>query len=147
MKKQNYKLPLDISRFFSEKGGYLETCSELESIDQHIGLLLTTHCGEHGFDKEFGTRLWEIDFENIVSRSAWEDTFVKFISEAIQHNEKRLTETTIQIDVRDTLQEEASMQGYSVRKRVDIIILGTVISTGRQHGFKHTIYLGPLSRS
>ncbi len=146
MKKQHYKLPLEISRFFSESGGYLERCSELESIDQNIGLLLSTHCGEHGFDKEFGTRLWELDFENIVSKTAWEDTFIGYIREAIEKNEKRLKEVTIQIDVRDTLREEASLQGYSVRKRVDIIILGTMVSTNQKQGFKHTIYLGPLSR-
>lgn len=146
MKKGYYKLPLDIGKFFSESGGNLERCTELESIDQHLGLLLVTHRGEHGFNQQYGTKLWELDFENIVSRSAWEDRFVGYIRQAVTQHEKRIRDVEVKIDVRDMVREEVSMKGYSVRKRVDIIILATVISTGQRHGFKHIIYLGPLSK-
>lgn len=146
MKKGYYKLPLDIGKLFSESGGHLEQCSELESIDRHIELLLITHRGEHGFDRQYGTRLWELDFENIVSKSVWEERFVNYIRQAIVMHEKRLKDVEVKIDVKDMVREEVSMKGFSVRKRVDIIILGTVISTNKQHGFKHIIYLGPLSR-
>lgn len=146
MKKGFYKLPLDIGKFFSESGGNLERCTELESIDQHLGLLLVTHRGEHGFNQQYGTKLWELDFENIVSRSAWEDRFVGYIRQAVTQHEKRIRDVEVKIDVRDMVREEVSMKGYSVRKRVDIIILATVISTGQRHGFKHIIYLGPLSK-
>lgn len=137
---------MDIGKFFSESGGNLERCTELESIDQHLGLLLVTHRGEHGFNQQYGTKLWELDFENIVSRSAWEDRFVGYIRQAVTQHEKRIRDVEVKIDVRDMVREEVSMKGYSVRKRVDIIILATVISTGQRHGFKHIIYLGPLSK-
>ena len=141
-----YKLPLDISGFFSELGGTLEQCSELESIDQYLALILTSRPGEHSFDPSFGTKLWEMDFENVASKTVWEERFITYVSEAIEKYEKRLKNIEIQIYIKDVVREETAMQGFSVRKRVDVIILGTVISTNRQHGFKHILYLGPLSK-
>ncbi|NDV64652.1 GPW/gp25 family protein [Bacteroides sp. 224] len=141
-----YKLPLDISKFFSESGGTLEQCSELESIDQYLALILTTRHGEHSFDSLFGTRLWEMDFENIVSRATWEEKFTNYVKEAIEKYEKRLKNVEVKIDVKDVVREETAVQGFSVRKRVDVIILATVISSNKHHGFKHVLYLGPLSR-
>jgi phage baseplate assembly protein W len=146
MENENYKLPLDIGRFFSGHGGELERCSELESIDRHLGLLLVTHCGEHGFNQQYGTRLWDLDFENIVSRSEWESTFVGYIRRAIVVNETRLKDVEVTINVMDTAREDSVTMGYSVRKQVDVVVLGTVVSTGKRHGFKHIIYLGPLTR-
>lgn len=145
MKNTCYKLPLDIGRLFSERGGDLERCTELESIDQCLALLLTTHQGEHGFNRQFGSRLWEMDFENIVSYPLWEKRFIDYIREAIEENETRIRDVQIQIDVKDVLHEEASMAGFSVRKRVDIITQCIVVSTGQPAAFKHTVYLGPLS--
>jgi phage baseplate assembly protein W len=142
----HYKLPLDISRFFSEKGGYLERCTELESIDQHLGLLLATHRGEHGFDQRYGTKLWEMDFVNIVSRPAWEEEFITYIRQGIKLHEKRIKDVVIRLDIRDMVRENFALNGYNVRKRVDVSIHGTVISTNKRHTFRHFIYLGPLSR-
>jgi len=141
-----YKLPLDISKFFSDSGGTLEQCTELESIDQYLALILTTRPGEHSFDPSFGTRLWEMDFENIISKTAWEGKFTNYAKEAVEKHEKRLKNIEVRIDVKDVVREEIAVQGFSVRKRVDVIILATVISTSQQHGFKHVLYLGPLSR-
>ena len=139
-------MPLDFSRFFSESGGHLERCSELESIDQGLGLLLTTRQGEHSFDRQYGTKLGELDFENIVSRAAWEESFIRYIRQAIVDNEKRLREIQVQIKMKDVLREEALLSGFSVRKQVDIIVQAVMVSTGVRAAFKHTLYLGPLSR-
>jgi len=141
-----YKLPLDISSFFSESDGKLEQCSELESIDQHLALILTSRPGEHRFDSSFGTKISEMDFENIISKTIWEEKFIRYITESIEKYEKRLKNIKIQVNVRDVIREEVYMQGFSVKKKVDIIITGTLVSTNKQHGFKHLLYLGPLSR-
>jgi phage baseplate assembly protein W len=143
----NYKLPLDISRLFSDSGGKLEQCSELESIDQFLAAILSTRIGEHGFNHLFGSRLWEMDFENVESKSVWEEKFIEYATEAIIEHEKRLTNIEVQINVKDVLREDNVIQGFSVRKQVDIIIIGTVVSTNRKHGFKHVFYMGPLTSS
>lgn len=42
MKQKYYKLPVRLEKLFEGDIRQLERCSELESIDQHIELLLTT---------------------------------------------------------------------------------------------------------
>lgn len=52
MKQKYYKLPVRLEKLFEGDIRQLERCSELESIDQHIELLLTTCPGEHRFDPQ-----------------------------------------------------------------------------------------------
>ena len=124
----------------------MEQCTELESVDQSLAMLFSTHEGEHSFNHGYGTKLWEMDFVNVTSKAEWEERFVAYILEAIADNEKRIRDVRIQINVNDILQEEASMVGFSVRKRVDIITQAILVSTGGRAAFKHTLYVGPLSR-
>lgn len=145
MKQAYYKLPLNISRFFTEGNHRLQQCSEVESIDQFLGLLLRTCPGEHSFDPKFGCRIWELDFENVYSRGKWEGRFTQYVREAIVENEKRIKDVNIQLKVRDVLKEEAYMDSVTIRKCVDIFIEATVISTNGRSRFMHRIYLGPLS--
>ena len=50
------KLPLDFEALLSEdvENSRLASCTEIESIDQFIEMLIDTAPGEHAFDKEFG---------------------------------------------------------------------------------------------
>lgn len=146
MKNTNYKLPLDIDRLFSDSGGQLEKCSEMESIDQFLALLITTHPGEHSFNHDFGMKLWELDFENIVSLTVWEEQFTNYIRQAVEKYENRLRDVVVKIDVRDVAREDALWNAVTVRKQVDIIVTGNVVSTGKKSGFRHVVYMGPLSR-
>ena len=61
--RNNYKIPLDFSSFFDERKGGLGKCTEVESIDAHIELLITTYQGECSFDKQYGSTIGELDFE------------------------------------------------------------------------------------
>ena len=65
------KLPLDFEALLSEdvENSRLASCSEIESIDQFIELLISTAPGEHAFDKEFGCEIFFLDFESIVSHT------------------------------------------------------------------------------
>ncbi|MCC8036104.1 MAG: GPW/gp25 family protein [Rikenellaceae bacterium] len=147
MNEGNYKLPLDISRFFLDGKGRLDQCSEVESIDQFLGLLLTTHPGEHGFDQRFGTKIWELDFENIVSLPAWKERFRNYILDSVRENEKRLKDIDVSLEVREVVREEMALDCVTVRKQVDIKIRGIIASSGRPAAFRHVVYLGPLSRN
>lgn len=146
MKHGYYKLPLNISRFFTEEGGHLDQYGELESIDRYLDLLLITCQGEHGFNQNFGTKIWDFDFENVVSKTAWEEKFVRYIRQAVEDNEKRLKDIDVQIHIRDVLREEAYMNSVTMHKRVDVVITGVVASTNKRHGFKYSLYMSPLSK-
>lgn len=145
MRQGYYKLPLRLDRFFEENGGQLDQCSELESIDQHIEMLLTTCPGEHHFDSDFGCRIWDLDFQVISSFEQWEKQFKQFVRDSIVRYETRLTDVALDIHLREIVKEERSNCSITVRKRADIYVTARLISTDEPVRLKYTLYLGPLS--
>ena len=102
------KLPLDFEALLSEdvENSRLASCSEIESIDQFIELLISTAPGEHAFDKEFGCEIFFLDFESIVSHTRWEGQFSEYITKAITRHEKRLTGVNVRVIIDDTTRQD-----------------------------------------
>lgn len=144
MKQEYYKLPLDFDRFFSGDGQF-EKCTEAESIDQHIELLLTTCPGKHRFNPGYGCRIWELDFQTIASFKKWEELFRQYVLEAVERYEPRITDIALDIRLRDLVREERQSHAITVRKRADIHITARMLSTGEPIRMGYTLYLGPLS--
>lgn len=140
-----YKLPLDFSSAFMEDGSEMQRCNEIESIDQYIELLLTTCPGEHKFDKQFGCRIWEMDFENVISRKEWESSFVTYISEAIRTFEKRLKDLNVNISVNDVVRKDHGLQTTAIKKEVIVMVESRLVSNNEPCTFRYALYLGPLS--
>jgi len=140
-----YKLPLDYVRVFETKIRNLSLCNEKESIDQHLELLLTTCPGEHKYDPNYGCKIWDMDFERVVSMSRWEDLFMKYITEAIENYEPRISNVEIKVQFFDTKRVYEFPEATSIKKRVDIQIDATIVSTGLKCKFVYSLYLGPLS--
>lgn len=145
MDKNCYKLPICFEKLLDEESSGLAMCNELESIDQHIELLLTTCPGEHKFNKNYGCRIWDMDFARVVSRKRWEEEFTGYILEAIQFFEKRLSNVSISIQVMEVVKEDQLMKTTAIKKKVKIYITAVQVSTGKSCGFNYTLYLGPLA--
>ncbi len=139
-------MPFDFASAVEENGVPLRKCSELESIDQHIELLISTYPGEHTFDCEYGTDIWELDFERIVSMNAWKTQFIECLMKSISKYEQRITNCQYRLNVEEVLKENAVVNNVSVRKKVDIFVDAVLASTGDKCGFRYTLYLGPLSK-
>lgn len=140
-----YKLPLDFSSVFTEDGKKMQICNEVESIDQYIELLLTTCPGEHKFNKKFGCRIWEMDFENVVSRKEWEDNFMAYITESVRIFEKRLKDISVDISVNDVVRKDHTLQTTAIKKEVIVMIESRLVSNNEPCRFRYALYLGPLS--
>jgi phage baseplate assembly protein W len=121
------------------------TCSELESIDQNIGLILTTCPGEHKFNSEFGCGIWEMDFERVVSRKRWEDRFTGHILQAVHRFEKRLKNLTVAIHVMETVREDLVTHTTAIKEKVSVQINGKLVSNDTNCGFSYVLFLGPLT--
>ena len=121
MKKEYYKLPFDCKKFF-KNGGQFEKCTELESIDQHIELLLTTYPGEHRFDADYGCRIWEPDFESIASSKLWEEQFRVFVQDSVSHYEKRIPDMELIIELEDVDKGDRTSGSVKVPKRAETYI-------------------------
>jgi phage baseplate assembly protein W len=118
------KLPLDFGALLSEdvENSRLVSCSEIESIDQFIELLISTAPGEHAFDKEFGCEIFFLDFESIVSHTRWEGQFSEYITKAITQHEKRLTGVNVRVIIDDTTRQDNVFDAPAVKKRVQVYV-------------------------
>lgn len=145
MKKTFYKLPIRFDSIFDETSGEMPMCTEKESIDQNIELLLTTCPGEHKFNKNWGCRIWNMDFELVYSRKEWEEQFTSYILYAVQMFEQRLKNVTVAIQILEVAREDSVMKTTAIKKKVMVYINGILLSTGAPCGFHYALYLGPLS--
>ncbi len=65
------KLSLDFSSVLSNRP--LSRCSMEESIAQNIMLLITSHNGEIIGKEKFASKIWELEFSQLVKISEWEE--------------------------------------------------------------------------
>lgn len=140
-----YKLPIRFDSVFDEYAKPMDTCNEIVSIDQYIELLLTTCPGEHKFDKTFGCRIWEMDFERVASRKKWIDDFTAYVLEAVVAFEKRLKDVSVNISIRDVTREDYTMQTTAIKQEVMVYIDSRLVSNNDPCKFSYALYLGPLS--
>ncbi len=147
MEGNSYKLPLNLTALLNDdtERGWLETCSEKESIYQYLHLLINTCPGEHDFDKTFGTRIFDLDFEKIVSRTRWESLFTQYVTEAIIKNEKRLERIDVKVQIEEVTRIDTVFETSTIKKRAIIYVSGDLSRTGERCSFSYVLYLGPLS--
>lgn len=144
MEKKYYKLPLRLGALLKGEIQQLERCTEAESIDQHIKLLLTTCPGEHHFDENYGCRVWELDFGRVESAEKWKALLISYVVEAVNSYEPRLTDVFVNVELCEVTVDEV-MGNQSIRRRADIIVGGVLKSEGMSCRFGYKLYLGPLS--
>lgn len=140
-----YKLPLQLGTLFKEGEEQLQECSEIESIDGHLELLLTTCPGEHRFDKKYGSRIWELDFGMVASYKTWEELFTAYIHQTIAAYEPRIANIAVTLNIQEIIKEEQISNRVAVRKRADIYITAQIKSSAETVRFAYSLYLGPLS--
>ncbi len=121
-----------------------EKCSINDSIANFLHLLGTTYFGECTFDESFGNALWEVDFDNLTSNDKLRGIITQSMEDSIKHYEKRLTAVSIDIKLR---QESSSKNDKHpiIRKRIDILISGTVKQTSEPFKFVESFYIAPIS--
>lgn len=113
------KLPLDFGALLSEdvENSRLASCTEIESIDQFIEMLIDTAPGEHAFDKDFGCEIFYLDFESIISHTRWEGQFSDYITQAITRYEKRLTNVNVRVIIDDTTRQDNVFEASTIKTR------------------------------
>ncbi|PZW41561.1 gene 25-like lysozyme [Mesonia algae] len=142
MPKDYYSLPFKPSAFI--KNDSHEKCSIQDSVASFLHLLATTYFGECTFDESFGNALWEVDFDNLTSNDKLRGIITESILDSIKHYEKRLVEATVEIKLKqESVSKNNNLQ--MVRKRIDILISGTVKQTNEPFSFVESFYIAPMS--
>lgn len=141
MAKPYYEAPFNFKRFFEKKE--LKKLTVRDSIEQFISIIITTYFGEYTFDEEFGSEIWETDFDLLVNANVLKERIKYSLADQIRIYEKRLTN----IDLHVELMESVSQSSHKVRlkKYLYITITGTIIKTDERFQFTGDYYLAPLS--
>lgn len=88
------KMPLQLQSAVAKK---LQRCSYQESIAQHIMLLILSHHGEVIGREDFGSMIWDLEFNQLVKISDWEEGVKNSLIKTIEKYEKRLRNVDVNV--------------------------------------------------
>ena len=138
-----YKYPLALSRIF--ENNELTKCVLGESISQNIQLMITTAHGEHRYNELFGCKIWEMDFELVMSQRIWEEKLRQSLVAVIQEYEKRIENVTIDVQISEVEKFQPINRYIAIKRKVDIIVKATIVQTGEKYHFHTDLYLSPVA--
>ncbi len=143
MTKEGYFIyPLDVGRII--KGKTLQRISLRESISQHLHIIITSYLGENLFEPRFGCAIWQYDFDNTITDVRLRDLIKDSLVDAISAQETRIKSLDIKVIISQSEINSLSVL-KRIKKRVDIEINASLVSTSEVFKYFEYFYLGPLS--
>lgn len=125
--------------------GHIETCEVGESIAQNIMLLIVTKQGENRYDENYGNEVWNLEFDNGVTTTLWENIFINSLKKQIADYEPRIVNAKVEAYV-TFVEHGYETRGFSeVKKKVKIAINAKMESTGENFNFSTELFLSPMS--
>ncbi len=139
-----YKLPFDFGKIIHGQDAEFSS-SIAENIAQHIQLLITTKFGENRYDNNYGNEIWDLEFENSLTDTQWEEYFRLSVIKTVAQYEPRLLNPDATIHS-ELVEKMWPIKEYTeIKKRVVIVLKGTLAETGEKFAFKTELYLSPMS--
>jgi phage baseplate assembly protein W len=117
--------------------------TEQESIARHIRLVLSTKFGECHYDEEYGCGIWKQDYQTPTNVAVWRHELERSLTESLRRNEPRLSDLRVNISLAE--EKLALGSGGTIRKRLDIEISGTLVTTSELFSVKEKIYISPVA--
>ena len=140
----NYRIPFQPTTMMSTNG-HIETCEVGESIAQNIMLLIVTKQGENRYDENYGNEVWNLEFDNGVTTTLWENIFINSLKKQIADYEPRIVNAKVVAHV-TFVEHGYETRGFSeVKKKVKIAINAKMESTGENFNFSTELFLSPMS--
>lgn len=139
------KLPINFSDVVNGKSR--QYCSYEESIAQYLMMMITSRYGEVVSRADFGSAIWELEFNQLVKVYEWEEQVQKSLRDTISKYEHRLDDLKIdvkldQIDTDFGMREESTQ----VRKQASISVEGKIKHSGTRFTFNTQLFVSPLSQ-
>ncbi len=141
MAKPYYQAPLNFKRFFEQKE--LKKITLQESISQFISIIITTCFEEYAFDDDFGSEIWETDFDLLVNTNVLKERIKRSLRNQINTYEKRLSNVNLTIDLKEDISGKSNK--IRLKKYLKIGITATIVKTDEPYSFVGDYYLAPLS--
>jgi len=141
MKDLYYKIPIDFKNL--TRGEDIKKVTIEESLAQYISLVITTIFGEYKYDENFGTMIWETDFNLLANANQLKDAIKDSVFSKVKEYEKRLTITDVTLAIgEDTVSYTTKIR---VKKRLDIVVYGIIKKTNQPYYYKSSYFLAPFS--
>jgi hypothetical protein len=148
MNKMNdgyYKYPLDLQRIFQHQE--MVKCEIGDSISQNLQLIILSHRGEHRYNTTFGSEIWDMDFDLILSIRIWEEKLRKSLLTALKENEKRIEHIEINVKVSEVEKRYPFDKYVTIKRKVDVFVGASIVETGENYRFHTDLFLSPISHS
>ncbi len=142
---KNLKFPIDFSNLVNGKG--VEFCSEEKSIAQNIMLIITSRYGEVSGRDDYGSAIWELEFNQLVRINTWEEEVQASLLEAIRNNEKRLKDVKVTVLLSEIDDDFFLSNKHShIRRKSSITVTGIIVENDKRFNFNTLLYISPLAQ-
>jgi phage baseplate assembly protein W len=139
------KLPINFSDLL--KGNSKRECSYEESIAQYLMMMITARYGEVVSRTDFGSAIWELEFNQLVKVYEWEDKVQKSLEDTIAMYEHRLSDLKINVSLNEVDPSLNDIHERSeVRKQASLSVEGIIKHSGTKFMFNTQLLVSPLSQ-
>lgn len=125
------------------KGSQENFCKIDESIAYNIMMIITTAFGEIPESPEYGSIIWDLEFNQHIKKRDWEDLVRKSLYDSIVEFEKRLILGNVIISLDEIDDSELSS---SIRRKVSITVKGSIIESQIPFNFQTKLNISPISQ-
>lgn len=139
------KLPINFSDIV--KGKPRQQCSYEESIAQHLMMMITSRYGEVVSKADFGSAIWELEFNQMVKVHQWEELVERSLVDTMTKYENRLTDLVIDVSLSEIDPHLSNVEDRAeVRKQASISVEGKIKHSGTKFMFNTQLLVSPLSQ-
>lgn len=143
MNNEFYKFPLELNKISNcEK---LYKCGIGESISQTIQLIIYSYNGEHRNNSSLGCKIWDLDFDLIMSVRIWEEKLRSSLMNSIIENIISIEKIDIDVKVSEVETIFSDTSYSAIKRQVDIYLNAVLKQTGERYHFHTSLYLSPIS--
>jgi len=138
------KLPIDFSEML--QGKMQNRCLIEESIAQYIMMQITSRYGEVAGRNDFGSDIWDLEFNQLVKIYEWEERVRVSLLNSIIKYETRLVGVKVSVSLSEIDTDVDSEKYSQVRRKAVISVSGNIVQTGTAFNFNTSLYVSPLSQ-
>lgn len=141
---KHYRIPIDFERI-NDKKPFL-TCGLGESISQNLFTLICTRKGEVPSDPDYGSNIWDLEFQRIVDKVKWEDAVYSSLYELIEKYETRIHQVKVDVKVMEVEVNYPFREYPEVKSQAQIIVTAKVKHTDENFRFSTELFISPMAK-
>jgi len=128
--RENMNLPLNCEALMKANSSIPKISLE-ESVRRHVFLMLISRFGSNRCFPEYGSELWEHDFENLKTLDNKKPQLEHAIKTMMAQHEKRLGDVRISIQIKEEPFQDPLKTTRKITKKIEVKIKGILLETNK----------------